>query len=86
MSLTFKGIDSAGYGGYSLTDQLLYNLKFFIDWNLLNNGAYGIYLYDSESWFDDDESQLHLVNDERYEQGEYGRLLLENLSGRVVFH
>lgn len=69
MSLTFKGIDSAGYGGYSLTDQLLYNLRWWADWNLLNKGAYGIYLFDDASWYDEDESQLHVVPDERYEQG-----------------
>lgn len=68
MALTFKGIGEGGFGGYELTDQLLYNLRWFLDWNLLNNGAYGIYLRDPESWFDD-ESQLHLVPDERYEQG-----------------
>lgn len=68
MSLDFKGIEY-GFGGYSLTDQLLYNLKFFLDWNFLNHGAYGIYLYDSISYYDDDESKLHLVPDERYEQG-----------------
>ncbi|KKN70859.1 hypothetical protein LCGC14_0426420 [marine sediment metagenome] len=69
MSLDFKGIDPAGFGGYALTDQLLYNLKWFIDWGLLNNGAYGIYEYDSSSWYDDDEARLHLVPDERYEYG-----------------
>lgn len=69
MSLTFKGINIGGFGGFELTDQLLYNLKFFIDWNLLNRGAYSIYEYDSESWYNKDESKLHLVNDERYEQG-----------------
>jgi len=69
MALTFKGVSEGGFGGFELTDQLLYNLKFFIDWNLLNKGAYGIYEYDSESWFDEDESKLHPVNDERYEQG-----------------
>ncbi len=46
MSLSFKGISDGGFGGYELTDQLSYNLKWFIDWNLLNHGAYGIYLYD----------------------------------------
>lgn len=69
MSLTFKGINEGGFGGYELTDQLQYNIKWFIDWNLLNNGAYSIYYYGSESWYDDEESQLHVVPDERYEQG-----------------
>lgn len=68
-ALNFKGTNSGGFGGYELTDHLQYNLKWFIDWNLLNRGAYGIYEYDSASWYDDDESQLHLVPDERYEEG-----------------
>lgn len=69
MSLSFKGIAEGGFGGYSLSDQLLYNLKWFLDWGLANNGAYGIYEYDSESWYDDTEAQLHHVGDERYESG-----------------
>lgn len=69
MGIEFKGLNIGKFGGYELTDQLLYNLKWWTDWNLLNNGAYGIYLYGSESWFDDTESQLHLVPDERYVQG-----------------
>lgn len=68
-ALEFKGIGSGGFGGYELTDQLLYNLKWFLDWGLINNGAYSIYEYDSASWYDDDESQLHVVPDERYEEG-----------------
>ena len=68
-ALNFKGIEDAGYGGYTLTDQLLYNLKFFLDWNLLNNGAYGIYELDDTSFYDEDESQLHLTTDKRYEAG-----------------
>jgi len=67
--LNFKGTNEGGFGGYELTDQLQYNLKWFLDWGLLNRGAYSIYEYDSESWYDDDESQLHVVPDERYEQG-----------------
>jgi hypothetical protein len=31
MSLTFKGIPSGGFGGYSLTDEILYNVKFWLD-------------------------------------------------------
>jgi hypothetical protein len=69
MSTSFKGINTGGFGGYELTDQLLYNLKWFVDWGLLNNGAYNIYEYNSESWYDDDESKLHPVSDERYEVG-----------------
>jgi len=68
-ALTFRGINEGGFGGFELTDQLLQNLKFFVDWNLLNNGAYGIYEYDSESYYSDDESRLHTVPDERYGPG-----------------
>lgn len=67
--LSFKGTNEGGFGGYELTDQLLYNLKWFLDWGLLNRGAYSIYEYGSDSWYDDDESQLHVVPDERYESG-----------------
>ncbi|RLC89081.1 MAG: hypothetical protein DRJ03_00565 [Chloroflexi bacterium] len=67
--LNFKGTNEGGFGGYELTDQLQYNLKWFLDWGLLNRGAYSIYEYDSESWYDDDEARLHVVPDERYEQG-----------------
>jgi len=67
--LTFKGIGEEGFGGYSLTDQLLYNLKWFLDWGFLNHGAYNIYQYDSESWYDNDESKLHSVSDERHGRG-----------------
>lgn len=69
MALVFKGVGVGGFGGYELTDQLQYNLKWFLDWNFANNGAYGIYLYDSASYYDDDESRLHLVPDERYVEG-----------------
>jgi len=69
MSVNFKGINIAGFGGYTLTDQLLYNLKWFIDWGLVNKGAYSIYTYNSQSWYSDDESKLRPVGDERYEDG-----------------
>jgi len=68
-ALTFHGVSEGGFGGFELTDQLLYNLKWFIDWNLLNRGAYEIYEYDSASWYGDDESKLHPVIDERYREG-----------------
>lgn len=68
-ALNFKGTNIGGFGGYELTDQLQYNLKWFLDWGLLNRGAYGIYKYDSESWYDEDESKLHLVPDGRYVAG-----------------
>jgi len=68
-ALEFKGINEGGFGGYELTDQLLYNCKWFLDAGLVKNGAYNTYEYDSESWYSDEESRLHLVQDERYEQG-----------------
>jgi len=70
MAINFKGTNIGGFGGYELTDQLLYNLKWFLDWGLANRGAFGIYEYDSESYFDDDESRLHPVIDERYTYGQ----------------
>jgi len=68
-ALDFKGVNDGGFGGYELTDHLLYNLKWFLDWGLLNNGAYDIYTYDDASFYDDDESKLHPVKDERYGDG-----------------
>jgi len=68
-ALTFHGINEGGFGGYELTDQLLYNIKWWIDHNMLRNGAYGIYEYDSSSWYSDDETKLRLVSDERFEYG-----------------
>lgn len=68
-ALKFKGINEGGFGGYELTDQLQYNLKWFLDWGLLNNGAYGIYEVDQSSFFNQDEARLRPVQDERYEQG-----------------
>jgi len=74
MSLTFNGINEGGFGGYELTDQLLYNIKWFLDHNLAKNGAYGVYEYDDsgdldESFYSDDESKLSQSIDERYETG-----------------
>jgi hypothetical protein len=68
-ALEFKGTNESGFGGYELTDQLQYNLKWYLDWGLLNRGAFGIYELDTASYFDDDESVLRLVTDERYEDG-----------------
>jgi len=66
MSLTFKGINLGGYGGYDLTDILLINLKWWIDWGLVHHGAYQPYL------LSDDESVLKSVedNDRRYSDGQ----------------
>lgn len=68
-ALEFKGINEGGFGGFELTDQLQYNLKWYLDWGLLNRGAYGIYELDTASYFSDDESLLRLVSDERYKEG-----------------
>ena len=68
-ALEFKGTNEGGFGGFELTDQLLYNLKWFLDWGLLNRGGYGIFQLDDESFYDTDESQLNLVRDERYVEG-----------------
>jgi hypothetical protein len=65
MSLIFKGVEEGGYGGYSLTDQLLYNLKGWIDWALLHHGAYNIYTLSQDSYFANDESVLYPVPDGR---------------------
>jgi len=70
MSFDFRGIASGGFGGYELTDQLLYNLKFFLEWGLLNNGAYTSYQFNSSSFYDLDEAKLHSVIDERYPDGQ----------------
>lgn len=70
-ALRFKGVNIGGFGGYELTDQLLYNLKWWIDWGLINNGAFGIYQRGSGgiSFYDTTEAELHSVPDERYEEG-----------------
>lgn len=67
--LTFKGIDSAGFGGLDLTDQLLYNLKFWIDWGLLHHGAFSIYRINDFSFYNDTEDKLIPVYDERFGNG-----------------
>jgi hypothetical protein len=63
MSYTFAGVNEGGFGGYTITDQLLYNLKWFVEWGLLNAGAY------STTLITDEESDLKVVNDERYPEG-----------------
>jgi len=69
MSFEFKGITAFGLGGYELTDQIAYNLKFFLDQGFVEHGGFGIYQLDSESFFDDDEEVLHPVKDERFVEG-----------------
>jgi hypothetical protein len=71
MALEFKGINSGGFGGYDLTDQISYNLKWWIDWGLLNNGAFGIFQRGAGgiSFYDTTEAELHPVPDERFPEG-----------------
>jgi len=58
MALTFKGIEDTGFGGYSLTDQLLFNIKNWINWGLLHHGAFESVMLDDVSFYADDESIL----------------------------
>lgn len=68
MSFTFKGIeDNAGFGGYEYTDILLYNLKWFFDWNFLHIGAFNIYVDDEDSFYAQDENILKATKDHRYQ-------------------
>lgn len=69
MAINFKGTNIGGFGGFELTDQLLYNLKWFLDWGLLSRGAYSVFERGDASWLDDTEVELHVVPDDRYEQG-----------------
>lgn len=70
MSFEFRGIQLGGFGGFELTDQLTYNIKWFIDQGLIEHGGYGIYtLAEPSSFYDTDETDLHLVEDERFVSG-----------------
>lgn len=70
MSFEFRGIQLGGLGGYELTDQLTYNIKWFIDQGLVEHGGYGLYtLAEPSSFFDADEANLHPVADERFVSG-----------------
>jgi len=66
MGINFKGIESPGVAGYSLTDQILYSLKFWIDHNLIVHGGFDIYRVGQDSFLANDEANLHYVPDERY--------------------
>jgi len=66
MAFNFKGINEGGFAGYELTDQIQLNLMFWIEWGLLNNGAYNFYLSGQDSFFANNESILHPVIDERF--------------------
>ncbi len=69
MGINFKGANLGGFGGYELTDQLLYNIKWWIDWGVLNNGAFGIFQRGQDSFYDTTEAELHSVPDERFVEG-----------------
>jgi len=67
MSLNnFKSVGVGGYAGYELTDQLLYNIKGFLDWGLLQKGGYNFYLLNQDSFFAENESKLRVTQDGRY--------------------
>lgn len=66
MSYNFSGIELPGFGGYSLTSQLLYNVKFFIDWGLANAGAFEIIKRNQNTYFNTDESILRPETDLRF--------------------
>lgn len=66
VSINFKGLEQAGYGGYSLSDQILINLRGWISQNLLTPGAYSIYRVGQDSFFANDEANLHYVPDGRF--------------------
>lgn len=66
MGINFKGLEQAGFGGYSLSDQILYNLQGWISQNLLTAGAYSIYRVGQDSFFANDEANLHYVPDGRF--------------------
>lgn len=66
MGINFKGIESAGVAGYSLTDQILTNLKFWIDHNLLIHGGFDIYKIGQDSFFSNDEANLKYAPDGRF--------------------
>jgi len=57
MSLQFKGI-TEGFGGYSLTDQILSNLKLWINNALLSHGCFEAVRLNSSTLFAADESIL----------------------------
>jgi hypothetical protein len=65
----FSKINKGGFSGYGLTDQIQYNLKFFLDQNFVAHGAYDLILNDSFSFHGDDENILKPISDRRYEDG-----------------
>ncbi len=69
MSNVFAGTNEYGFGGYELTDQILYNLKWWLDWSLLWESAFDLYRRSDESFLSTDESTLLPVFDERFNEG-----------------
>lgn len=69
MALNFKGIEES-FGGYALTDQLLTNLKMWLDHGLLNQGAYGTVQIGHGSLYSDDESYLRLADEAGFYRGQ----------------
>lgn len=65
MSLNLNGINNRGYAGYELTDQILLNLKFFLDNAFVAKGAYNIYTLGQDSFYANDESILRPTVDSR---------------------
>ena len=65
MSLTLKGVNQNGFAGYELTDQLLYNIKGWLDWGFLHHGAYSIYPLGQDSFYANEECSLNVAVDSR---------------------
>lgn len=70
MSLTFKGINSGGFAGYDLTSHLERNVKWWFDWALLHQGAFGVVRRNSANALNPAEARLSPVHDERYLDGQ----------------
>ena len=82
MSINFKGLEqNAGYGGYSLSDQILTNLRYWISQNLLNHGGFNIYVNGQDSFFAENESTLHYTPDARFPD----RTVFEGVGREFVF-
>jgi hypothetical protein len=70
MSLIFKGTHSGGFAGYELTSLLEWNLKHWLNWALLHQGAFGTVRFDSANAVNPTEARLAPVHDERYFSGQ----------------
>jgi len=69
VSFNFVGIESGGFGGFTVTDQLQYNIKFWLDNGFLVHGGYDIITRGLNSFFNTDESKLQKRSDRRYQEG-----------------